>query len=316
MSGAMLMMAAWAIESLCGYPAWLYRRIRHPVVWIGSLVERFESAFNRPELTHAQRYGYGVVTTLVIVASATAAGYAISAALTAPILGLVVEAAIASSLIASRSLYGHVAAVATALDQNDIAAARAAVARIVGRKTDALSSGGTAGAALESLAENASDAVVAPLFWGVLFGIPGMAAYKAINTLDSMIGHRDERHAAFGGFAARLDDVANFLPARPTAFLIAIASGKKAAFHTMLRDARKHRSPNAGWPESAMAGALGVRLSGPRRYRDTVSSDPWLNAGARASQPQDLRRGLALYIRTACLATLLLASIAMLPGLL
>jgi len=316
MSGAVLMMAAWAIESLCGYPAWLYRRIRHPVVWMGALVEWFESALNRAELTHAQRYGYGVVTTLLIVASATAAGYAISAALTAPILGLVVEAAIASSLIASRSLYGHVAAVARALDQNDMAAARAAVARIVGRRTDTLSSGGTAGAALESLAENSSDGVVAPLFWGALFGLPGIAAYKAINTLDSMIGHRNERYAAFGGFAARLDDVTNLLPARLTGLLIAAASLRSAAFNTMLRDARQHRSPNAGWPESAMAGALGVRLAGPRRYCDTVSDDPWLNAEGKAPEPQDLHLGLALYIRTACLAALLLASIAVLPRLL
>ncbi len=312
----MLMMAAWAIESLCGYPAWLYRRIRHPVVWMGALVEHFEQALNRNKLTPAKRYGYGMVATLVTVASAAAAGHAVSAPLTAPILGLVVEAAIASSLIASRSLYEHVTAVAAALDQNDMAAARTAVARIVGRRTEDLSSAGIAGAALESLAENTSDGVVAPLFWGALFGLPGMAAYKAINTLDSIIGHRDQRHAAFGGFAARLDDVANLLPARLTALLIAIASIRIAAFNIMLRDGRKHRSPNAGWPESAMAGALGVRLAGPRRYGGTVSGDPWLNAEARVPQPQDLRLGLALYIRTACLAALLLASIAVLPRLL
>ena len=148
----------------------------------------------------------------------------------------------------------------------------------------------------------------------MLFGLPGLAAYKAVNTLDSMIGHRSERHAAFGGFAARLDDVANWVPARLTGVLFAAASLKPSAFAVMRRDARKHRSPNAGWPESAAAGALGVRLSGPRLYGGALASEPWLNAGAREPGLEDLQRGLALYIRATLLAATLLTAIALLPA--
>ncbi|HBJ40952.1 MAG TPA: cobalamin biosynthesis protein, partial [Hyphomonas sp.] len=134
--------------------------------------------------------------------------------------------------------------------------------------------------------------------WGLVFGLPGIAAYKAINTLDSMIGHRSDRHYAFGGFAARLDDAANFLPARLTGLLLAFTSLKGQAWRVMLRDARRHRSPNAGWPEAAMAGALGIRLSGPRAYEGRTTSQPWLNGGARDPARGDVLRGLALYRRS------------------
>ncbi|MCB1376708.1 MAG: cobalamin biosynthesis protein, partial [Rhodobacteraceae bacterium] len=171
--------------------------------------------------------------------------------------------------------------VARRLAENDLVQARQEVAKIVGRKTNALDMQGVSRAALESLAENASDGVVAPLFWGVLFGLPGIAGYKAINTLDSMIGHRTPRHAEFGRVAARLDDLANWLPARLTAGLFALACGRPGQVARILAaDARRHRSPNAGWPEAAMAGAVGVRLSGPRIYGAVVAEEPWLNGGA------------------------------------
>ena len=324
MSGAELMLAAWVAESLFGYPAWLYRRIRHPVVWMGTLIGGLDRILNRPGAGHAGRYCLGLAATLVTVALATGAALAVSTLLsTSPSgsppglmsLGWLVLAAIASSLIASRSLYSHVAAVADALGTDDLAGARNALSHIVGRDTAELSPAAVAGAALESLAENTSDGVIAPIFWGVLLGLPGLAAYKAVNTLDSMIGHRSERYAAFGGFAARLDDVANWLPARLTGVLFATASLRPAAFAVMWRDARKHRSPNAGWTESAAAGALGVRLSGPRLYGGAPTPEPWLNAGASEPGLQDLRRGLALYVRAAGLAGALLAAFALLPRL-
>ena len=193
----------------------------------------------------------------------------------------------------------RVAAVARPLALGDLTSARQAVAMIVGRDPERLDAKGIARAAMESLSENASDGVVAPWFWGMVFGLPGIVGYKAINTLDSMIGHRTPRHEAFGWAAARIDDVANLIPARLTGLLMALVSGQgRGALTVMLRDARHHRSPNAGWPEAAMAGALGVRLSGPRAYADRVAEEPWVNGAAPDPTPQDLMRGLALFHRT------------------
>lgn len=306
MSGAVLMLMAWVVEVLFGYPDWLYRRVRHPVVWLGVLIDGLDRALNRPALGRAWRYVLGAATTVATVAAAVGAGVAISMLLPASTPGHCAEAVIASSLLCSRSLYDHISAVSAPLVAGDVTGARAAVAHVVGRETAQLPPEGVVRAALESLAENTSDGVVAPLFWGVLFGLPGLAAYKAVNTLDSMIGHRDSRHAAFGGFAARLDDAANYLPARLTGLLFAVASLKPGAFAVMWRDARRHRSPNAGWPESAAAGALGVRLSGPRRYGDAETAEPWLNARAADPGPNDLRTGLALYRKALALAAVLL----------
>jgi adenosylcobinamide-phosphate synthase len=169
---------------------------------------------------------------------------------------------------------------------------------IVGRDPQMLDDAGIARAAIESLAENASDGIVAPVFWGVLFGLPGIIGYKAVNTLDSMIGHRTERHEAFGWAAARIDDAANFIPARLTGLLFVLFAGSRRsqAMSSMMNDARNHRSPNAGWPEAAMAGSLGVRLCGPRSYDGELANEPWLNAGARDPAAADITRGLELYV--------------------
>lgn len=310
--GAMLMLAAWLVEVLFGYPDWLYRRIRHPVVWLGAMIDGLDRTLNRPALGQALRYVLGMMATLAAVAFAACAGAAVPALLPSSAAGFWAEAAIASSLICSRSLYVHIAAVSGPLAADDLTGARAALAHVVGRETAELPSEGVTRAALESLAENTSDGVVAPLFWGVVFGLPGLAAYKAVNTLDSMIGHRDARYAAFGGFAARLDDAANFIPARLTGLLVAAASLRPGAFAVMWGDARRHRSPNAGWPESAAAGALGVRLSGPRSYGGAESAEPWLNARAGDPGPADLRSGLVLYCKALSLAALLLLGISVL----
>jgi len=304
--GTLLMLAAWLVEALFGYPGWLYRRIRHPAAWLGAMIGGLDRMLNRPPAGHALRYVLGMAASVATVALAAFAGAAISALLPASAAGFWAEAALASSLICSRSLYVHIAAVLRPLAADDLTGARAALGHVVGRETAELPPEGVARAALESLAESTSDGIVAPLFWGVLFGLPGLSAYKAINTLDSMIGHRDARHAAFGGFAARLDDAANFLPARLTGILIAAASLRPGAFVVMWRDARRHRSPNAGWPESATAGALGVRLSGPRRYGGAESAEPWLNSGAGDPGSAELRSGLALYCKALGLAALLL----------
>ena len=295
-SFAAAMALALLIDAGLGWPDRLYRRVGHPVVWIGALVGALDARWNRG--APARRRIAGAGCTLAVIAAAAGPAALVQAFLPEGAPGLVMAAVLAWPWIAARSLRDHVAAVAAPLAVGDVEAARAAVAMIVGRDPARLDEAGIARAALESLAENASDGVVAPLFWGALLGLPGLAGYKAANTLDSMIGHRTARHEAFGWAAARLDDGLNLVPARLTGLALAAASGRPGtALRTMARDARAHRSPNAGWPEAAMAGALGVRLSGPRVYADRVADEPWLNAGAPDPDAAALGRGLALYVR-------------------
>ncbi len=315
MSFAAVMLVALAIDAALGWPATLFRRIGHPVTWLGRLIAALDVRLNRGERSEAARLGAGGVTVALVVAAAALPALALQAALPAGWLGIVLGGLVAWPLVAARSLHAHVTAVARPLEARDTAGARAAVAMIVGRDPAQLDASGIGRAALESLAENASDGVVAPLFWGALLGLPGIAGYKAINTLDSMIGHRTPRHAAFGRVAARLDDAANLVPARLTGLLIALACGRPwRTLRVMARDARHHRSPNAGWPEAAMAGALGLRLSGPRVYADRVADEPWLNAGAADPAPGDVRRGLAVYLRATALAAAALMALVLAGG--
>jgi adenosylcobinamide-phosphate synthase len=221
-------------------------------------------------------------------------------------------------LLAQRSLYDHVLAVAHALEDGGLTAAREAVAHIVGRDVGALDEAGVARAAIESLAENFSDAVVAPIFWLVLAGLPGIALYKAINTADSMIGHRTARHTDFGWAAARLDDLVNLPASRLAALLLIAASvlrrdgSARRAWRTVRRDAAKHRSPNAGYPEAAMAGTLDLSLAGPRAYGGVAVEDALMGDGRREAEAKDIDRALALY-RSA--DAILVALVAMLAGI-
>ncbi|MGR3783318.1 MAG: adenosylcobinamide-phosphate synthase CbiB [Albimonas sp.] len=298
MTGALVMLIALGIEALAGWPERLHARISHPVVWMGRLIDRFDLRWNDEEADWETRRAAGLRAALLVIG--VSAGLAILAGALLPggLVGVMLAGVLAWPFVAARSLHDHVAPVAEALEARDIEGARAAVSRIVGRDPNTLDEAGLARAARESLAENASDGVVAPLFGGAIFGLPGIVAYKAINTLDSMIGHRDARHEAFGRFAARLDDVANWVPARLTGGLFALASGRpEGPLRVMRRDARNHRSPNAGWPESALAGALDIRLSGPRVYGEHVAHEPWLNAEAPDPSAADLRRALDLYRR-------------------
>ena len=290
-----IMLAGLAIEAMVGWPDAVDRRIGHPVRWFGWLVERTERLGNRQSWSRSARIATGGLVTLFLVVLAGLIGLAIQLFLPAGWLGLALMALVVSSMIAARSLHDHVADVARAFDVSGIAAARDSLSQIVGRATAELDEPAIARASIESLAENTSDGVTAPLFWGALFGLPGLFAYKAINTLDSMIGHRNARYEAFGKLAARLDDLANLIPARLTGILFVLCAGSGRVILVMFRDAGRHRSPNAGWPESAMAGALGIKLSGPRTYGETTSNDPWLNSGARDPSGADIRRALALY---------------------
>jgi len=301
---------AMAMDALVGWPSALFARIGHPVTWLGALINFLDVRWNRAGDSPPLRRTAGTAAALLVIALAAALGWALQAAFPSGWSRIVLIGILAWPFVALRSLHDHVAAVARPLDAGDLVAARAAVGQIVGRDPATLDEAGIARAAIESLAENTSDGVVAPLFWGALLGLPGIIGYKAINTLDSMIGHRTERHEAFGWAGARIDDVANYLPARLTGWLfVLLAQHRSDAMACMMRDARRHRSINAGWPEAAMAGALGIRLSGPRIYHGRIADEPWLNGGARDPNAADIGAGLAIYARAltgmaACLAFL------------
>ncbi len=302
----LLLLAALALDAAIGDPAAIFRRLPHPVVLVGMLVARLEQRLNRQDHSDRDRRLGGIATVLVVVVAAAGVGALVDLASARSAWLAVGEVAVLAALLAQRSLYDHVAAVATALDEDGLAGGREAIRHIVGRDPQSLDEEGVGRAAIESLAENFSDGVVAPVFWFVLLGLPGICAYKAINTLDSMIGHRSPRYRAFGWAAARLDDVANFVPARIAGLLIAAAaavvpgtSGKDALV-VMVRDARKHRSVNAGWPEGAMAGALDISLAGPRQYNGEQVEDAWIGDGSEDARTADIRRALGLFI-VACL---------------
>lgn len=289
---ARLALAALAVEAAVGYPQRLHRRLPHPVVGLGALIDAGERRLNRPERSALARRISGVATVGAAAGIAALAGR-FAARLPGPTLVLA-----ATLGLAQRSLYDHVAAVARALEADDLDAARRAVGRIVGRDTAALDTSGVAAAAIESLAESFNDGVTAPAFWLVVAGLPGLYAYKAVNTADSLIGHKEPRWRDFGWAAARADDVMNLAPARLAGALIAAAGG--AGWRIMARDARRHASPNAGWPEAAMAGALGVRLGGPVAYDGVMTDRPTFGDGP-APTPGDLRRALDLYVRACVL---------------
>jgi adenosylcobinamide-phosphate synthase len=294
------MVVAMAVDAVLGWPGALFARIGHPVTWLGSLIGVLDERWNRWSDTPATRRRAGVATAVIVIALGTCAGWVVQRAMPEGWSGMVLLGILAWPFVALRSLYDHVIAVRDPLRAGDVDAARAAVSHIVGRDPDRLEEAGIARAAIESLAENTSDGIVAPLFWGVLFGLPGIIGYKAINTLDSMIGHRSEYHEAFGWAAARIDDVANFIPARLTGLIFAFAGDIEnisRAMSCMFRDGRRHRSPNAGWPEAAMAGSLGVRLCGPRFYDGKLAAEPWLNGMGRDPAADDISRALEIYIR-------------------
>jgi adenosylcobinamide-phosphate synthase len=309
-----LALLAMMIELCAGYPQALLRAIGHPVTWIGRLIAALDRLLNRDTFNANWRQCAGVIAVLLLLGIVGVIAFVVEGELLRLPFGLVVVAVIASTLIAQRSLHQHVADVATALEQGGVIAGRAAVARIVGRDPETLDAAGVARAAIESLAENFSDAVVAPVFWMAIFGLPGAALYKAINTADSMIGHRTPRYEAFGWAAAKLDDLVNLPASRLSALLlVAVAALNKnaaAAWRAVLRDAARHRSPNAGYPEAAMAGALGLSLAGPRIYGGVTVDDATMGDGRRGATAADIRRALTLYRYADAMLIALVAAIA------
>ncbi|RJG44725.1 adenosylcobinamide-phosphate synthase CbiB [Mesorhizobium sp. DCY119] len=289
------------VELGLGYPDRLVRAIGHPVIWIGQLISFLDKNLNRATQSDASRRICGVVALIVLIAIPAGFAFFLETLFSLSPLGIVASALLASTLLAQRSLASHVKAVADALDRGGLQAGRRAVSQIVGRDPERLDEAGVSRAAIESLAENFSDGIVAPAFWLGIGGLAGGVAYKAANTADSMIGHRTKRHEAFGWAAARFDDLINLPASRLTALLLVIAAmivpGASAAnaWRSVWRDASKHRSPNAGWPEAAMAGALGLSLAGPRVYGGVMVEDATMGDGRREANAADIRRALRLY---------------------
>lgn len=311
-----LALVAGAVETGVGYPDAVYRAIGHPVTWMGRLIAWADNRWNSEQDSPVQQRTQGIVLVVVLLAISLFAGLLISKffqSFLPPLLAVVPIAIVASSLLAQRSLYEHVDAVAAGLDKS-LASGREAVSLIVGRDTGDLNEAGVCRAAIESLAESFSDGIVAPMLWLTLLGLPGGIAYKAINTADSMIGHKTDKYIDFGWAAARTDDVVNWPAARLSVLWLALGAltvrGAKPwrAMAVAWRDAHLHDSPNAGWPEAAMAGALGVRLMGPRTYDGVLVNHDWMGDGRVVLRVGDIRTALRIY-RAACAVQLGLLAI-------
>ena len=315
----LILIIAFGIEAVLAYPAPLFRAIGHPVSWIGTLIAALDSRLNRPDYSFAARRAAGVATVLVLLAASLGVGVMLEMAAHAlPYLGFALAVLVVAVLIAVGNLDRHVRAVATALQAEGLAGGRRSIADIVGRDPDTLDEAAICRAAIESLAENASDGVTAPALWYLIGGLPGMIAYKAINTADSMIGHLSERYRAFGWAAARLDDLVNLPASRLTGLMFVVAAAivpgasASSAWRAFWRDARRHRSPNAGWPEAAIAGALGLRLAGPRVYDGVRVDDHWMGDGRTEATIEDIDRALTIYRVGFVGAILMAAAIAVL----
>ena len=307
---------ALLIEALVGYPDWLVQSIGHPVTWMGRLISFLDDTLNHERLSRASSRAAGIASLLIVIGVTGGAAYGFERGLFWLPFGVVFAALPASTLLAQRSLHAHVERVATALERGGLSAGRKAVSHIVGRDTQALDEAAVARAAIESLAESFSDGVVAPALWLAMGGIPGAAVYKAINTADSMIGRRTRRHEAFGWAAARLDDLVNLPASRLSALLLIAAAATMSrasaaqAWRAVTRDASHHRSPNAGYPEAAMAGALDLALAGPRIYAGVEIDDAIMGRGRRAATAADIRWALALFRRADAMLIGLLAVVA------
>ena len=274
---------AMALDALFGEPEEIWRRVPHPAVLMGRAVGWFDKILN----TGGPARGRGILACAALVFAAFSLGEALAA-----MPGPFAEVLVAAVLLAQRSLVDHVRAVARGL-RHSLAEGRRAVSMIVGRDTAAMNEPAVARAAIESAAENLSDGVTAPAFWFLLGGLPGLLVYKIVNTADSMIGYRTPRHEGFGWASARLDDLMNWIPARLTALLIWLVAGRPGPWREIAAEARLHRSPNAGWPEAAMARALDVALSGPRAYHGEMRDYPWVH-------PQGFREIGPAAIEAAC----------------
>lgn len=312
---AAILVTAVILDAWLGEPAWLWRRLNHPVVMMGAAIGWCDAQRNTPAQTPLKRRMNGVLTLLALLFLFGIPAAAVSSVLSSNGYLAALQVIPVAVLLASRSLHDHVNNVAIALRDSGLEAGRRMVSLIVGRDPEQLDESGVTRAAIESTAENFADGVVAPAFWFLIAGLPGIVLYKLINTADSMIGHKTERHREFGWAAARIDDLANLIPARLSGVLIAVAAAlrghdSRRSLRIMWRDAGQHASPNAGWPETAMAGALGIALAGPRQYAEYMSTDSWLHEeGRKTTDETDVFAAVRLMTMATAVMTALVATL-------
>ncbi|CAM1638719.1 Cobalamin biosynthesis CobD/CbiB [Bartonella apis] len=301
-----VLLLALLIDRLIGDPDWIWRKLPHPVAAFGAGIKWFETRFNRKSMSPRRRKWFGIIAILILLLASFVVGFFIHRfLLQLGFTGIIIEALVASIFIAQKSLVDHVGKVEQAFKQGSLVEARSSVSLIVGRETKNLDESAICRAAIESLAENSSDGVVAPVFWFLILGLPGLFCYKLVNTADSMIGYKNERFKDFGWASARLDDIVNFIPARLTAFVFILTSGlfinwKAAAkaIEVVRKDARHHHSPNAGFPECAFAGGLDIKLLGPRIYSGKAVDEPFQNESGKMAGPDDICRAIRLFNRS------------------
>lgn len=300
----LVLLLALLLDRIVGDPQWLWSRMPHPVVVFGAAISYADRQLNPASLTSSQRRMNGIAAILALLLLTVAAGFVFNRFFALfGLVGILLETGLVAIFLAQKSLADHVAAVVVALRDEGLAGGRAAVSRVVGRDPETLDEPAVCRAAIESLAENFSDGVVAPALWYAVFGLPGLFAYKMLNTADSMIGHKSEKYIDFGWAAARLDDVANWPAARLSILLIAAGawirrgtSAGREAIRVAMRDGALHRSPNSGRPEAAMAGALNVQLAGPRIYGGVIVREPMINdAGRDMATSGDIEDGVSVF---------------------
>ena len=307
-----IVLLALAMDAIIGDPNWLYRKIPHPIAAIGCMMNQLDLFLNRPQVKNPTKKILGVLFIIIALSVAGIIGWGMQTGLKLMEFGQLLEAILVSIFLAQNSLYKHVRNVAQALVSDGLDAARLSVSHIVGRDPATLDDSGVCRASIESLSENFSDGVIAPVFWYLIAGIPGILMYKTLNTADSMVGHLSPKYRYFGWASAKLDDVANFIPARLTAlliFLTALIIPSTKGFKSLrscLTYANRHRSTNAGWPEAAMAGALDIRIAGPRVYNGIVINDPWMGDGNPNLRTNDINRALKLYFSSNIINALIL----------
>ncbi len=307
-----IVLLALAMDAIIGDPNWLYRKIPHPIAAIGCMMNQLDLFLNRPQVKNPTKKILGVLFIIIALSVAGIIGWGMQTGLKLMEFGQLLEAILVSIFLAQNSLYRHVRNVAQALVSDGLDAARLSVSHIVGRDPATLDDSGVCRASIESLSENFSDGVIAPVFWYLIAGIPGILMYKTLNTADSMVGHLSPKYKYFGWASARLDDAANFIPARLTAlliFLTALIIPSTKGFKSLrscLTYANRHRSTNAGWPEAAMAGALDIRIAGPRVYNGIVVNDPWMGDGNPNLRTNDINRALKLYFSSNIINALIL----------
>ena len=300
MNNAIALLIGWVLDLFAGDPA----RLPHPVVWFGKAIAACEHRLNKGR----RRMLKGALTSVTLVLATFAATYFLrrQLCLVSDLLCMVVDAILIFYCLAGTTLIREVRQVFLAVDRS-LEAGRTQVARIVGRDTSELSAQEVRTAALETLAENLSDGVIAPLFWLALLGVPGMLAYKMVNTLDSMIGYKTERYRDFGCWAAHIDDVANYIPARLTAFLMVIATGRLSLWRFVWRNGRRHASPNSGYPEAALAGILDCRFGGPHYYFGQLFDKPYIGENDRQLTTADMKTAVRVNRAAEVLAVALTA---------